>query len=513
MARTEARNDTGGSDLAARLGERLLEAGLLLQFSSDGTLQAANETAVFLMELAEDNLQQHAFSGLVGGDDLDPTELWEEISSGQRAVWKGSVNGVLSGSTYPMEFLATPFADDKEEARVAVHGRQLETVDVVEDAPAASGPAAALGEYVGLIEYDSEGNVLSANDRACMALEFYGEDMAGRKHESLWPDSETNKPEYVEFWEKLRQGRIVEGRHVHLTNEGNLLWLQSTFVPVKGDDGMLASVVQCLMDINEATVAAIASERFHTEIAGQTTLAEYDADGHVIDASEPFCKVLGYDKAKVIGKKLEKLLDEEFARGAAFKAAWDAVREGRSATIDLLHRSASGDGLWLRSIMIPLMDGNGRLNSIVEVGSDIHEMRERLEALELRYAAMSEVLCMVELSPAGTVQAANKRFCIETGGYESDYLGKDYKMFVPEDVLKSPSMSSSGTDCARASGYRATIVVSVWMDVKSGSRQRTRPSRQRAKCVRKQSSPLARIRHKSNHMSRKLKARSVQSRR
>jgi methyl-accepting chemotaxis protein len=65
-------------------------------------------------------------------------------------------------------------------------------------------------------------------------------------------------------------------------------------------------------------------------------------------------------------------------------------------------------------------------------------MRTRLATLETRYAAISDVLSIVELSPSGTVQAANKRFCIETGGYENDYLGKDYKMFVPEDVLKSP---------------------------------------------------------------------------
>jgi methyl-accepting chemotaxis protein len=438
MAKTDTPTDAGGNDLAARLGERLLENGLLLQFSATGTLMGANEAAVFLMELSEDGLQNYEFTGILSGDGLDPFSLWDEVASGVRASWKGSVQGVLSSTSYPVDFIATPFTDADGEARVAVHGRQIEQSDAMVDAPPASGPAAALGEYVGLIEYDSEGNVLSANDRASMALEFYGEDMAGRAHDTLWPDSETNKPDYVEFWEKLRQGRIVEGRHVHVTNEGNHLWLQSTFIPVKGDDGVLKSVVQCLMDVNEATVAAIAAERFHTEVAGKTTLVEYDADGHVVDASDAFCKVLGYDKGKLIGKKIEKLLDQEFARGAEFKAAWEGLPEGRSSTIDLFHRAASGDGIWLRSVVIPLRDGNGRLERIVEVASDIHTMRERLDALELRYAAMGDVLSIVELSPSGTVQSANKRFCIETGGYEADYVGKDYKMFVPDDVLKSP---------------------------------------------------------------------------
>jgi len=438
MAKTDAGTDAGGNELVTRLGERLLEAGLLLQFSSTGTLSKANEAAIFLMELSEDGLENYDFAGLVSGTGLDPASLWEEISSGIRGSWKGAVQGALSNTAYPMDFIATPFADSDGETRIAVHGRQVETASSEPATPTASGPAAALGEYVGLIEYDSEGNVISANDRASMALEFYGEDMAGRAHDTLWPDSETNKPDYVEFWEKLRQGRIVEGRHLHLTNEGNTIWLQSTFVPVKGDDGILTTVVQCLMDVNEATVDAIAAKRFHGEISAKTTLVEYDADGHVIDASDEFCKTLEYDKGKLIGKKIEKILDEEFSRGTAFKSAWETLIEGRPSSIDLPHSTAAGERIWLRTVMIPFMDGNGRLDRIVEVGSDIHEMHERLEALELRYAALSDTLCMVELSPSGTVKAANKRFCIETGGYETDYLGKDYKMFVPDDVLKSP---------------------------------------------------------------------------
>lgn len=431
-----------GGTLAARLGEKLLAQGCLIQFCADtGQLLEVNEAAAFLLETAEEGPFEHGFDALISGDDLDTGELWQEIATSIRDSWTGSLTGTLSQSAYPATFLAVRI-EGADGDRVAVHARQTEAVSAASETAGAMSEAAtmaaALGEYVGLIAYDGDGQVTFANDRAAMALEFYGEDMAGRPHDSLWPQSETSKPDYVEFWEKLRQGRIVEGRHRHVTNEGNDLWLQSTFVPVKSPDGGLDSVVQCLMDVTEATEAAIAAEMFRAAVAGQAILAEYDAEGHVLDASDGFCQALGHDRTKLIGKKLDKLLDREFARGTDFAAAWDAAGEGRTALADLHHRTSEGEGLWTRSVLIPVTDDTGRVRRIVEIATDIHVMRSRLDLLEARYAAISDVMCIAEISPAGTVQSANKRFCIETGGYETDYVGKDYAMFVPEDVQKSP---------------------------------------------------------------------------
>ncbi|MDG4648411.1 PAS domain-containing protein [Roseibacterium sp. SDUM158017] len=437
MAKAVTNVTPDASGLAALLGGKLLENGLLLEFSAEtGCLLSANEAALFLLELSQDGLSDHGFESLLSGDGLDAGALWQELVAGARSSFRGAAVGVLSQSSFPVDILAGVVMEDGGAARIAVHGRQIDTA-AAEAAPA-TGPAAALADYVGLIEYDPDGNILSSNDRANMALEFYGEEMAGRSHESLWPDSETTKPDYVEFWEKLRQGRIVEGRHLHITNEGNGLWLQSTFVPVKDGEGILRSVVQCLMDVNEATEAAIEAERFHAAIAGGAVMVQYDPDGHVTDASDSFCKVLGHDRGKLIGKQIEKLLDKEFARGTEFGAAWTAAGEGRAVEIDLHHRTASGDGAWMRAVLVPILDATGKLARLLEIASDIQAMRERLDFLESRYAVISDVLCMFELSAAGTIQAANKRFCIETGGYENDYIGKDYKMFVPEDILKSP---------------------------------------------------------------------------
>ncbi len=442
-AENNAENEAQAGALAARLGERLLAHGSLIQFSAEtGQLLEVNDAAAFLLETDVEGPYDHGFDALVGGDDLDAGQLWQEVQSGARDAWTGSLTGTLSQSAYPAAFLAAR-VEGADGDRIAVHARQIETAGA--PAPEAGGApseaaamAAALGEYVGLIAYDADGQVTFANDRAAMALEFYGEDMAGRSHDSLWPDSETSKPDYVEFWEKLRQGRIVEGRHLHVTNEGNALWLQSTFVPVKSADGGLDSVVQCLMDVTEATEAAIVAERFRSAVAGEATLAEYDPEGHVLDASDAFCKALGHDRTKLIGKNIRKLLDREFARGTDFASAWETAGEGRPAAADLRHSTAEGDSHWTRCMLIPIVDGTGRVQRIVELASDINVMRQRLEFLETRYAAISDLMCIAEISAAGTVQAANKRFCIETGGYENDYIGKDYAMFVPEDVQKSP---------------------------------------------------------------------------
>lgn len=437
MAKAENTARTPADDLATRIGQRLLENGLLLQFDAEtGQLACANDAAVFLLELSEDALADYWFDGLVRVDEIETGLLWEEVLAGTRGRWRGRMAATLSGTEHPVEVLATRFSDAGAQ-RVVLHASQ-----VPQDTPTGPGQdvcpqAAALADYVGLIEYDPDGTILWANDRAGMALEFYGEELAGRGHDSLLPESETNRPEYVEFWEKLRQGRIVEGRQVYRTNEGAQLWLQSTFVPVKGDDGMLSSVVQCLMDVTETTERAVVSDRFHQGVRSAAMIMEYDGDGHVAALSDAFATALGIDEQKLVGREIGKTLDAEFARGTEFGAAWTAVQEGRTATIDVCHRTESGGSLWVRSVFIPLTNSGGSVDRILQVGSDIDAMRDRLGFLETRYAALNDVLNIFELSAAGTVNAANKRFCIETGGYETDYVGKDYRMFVPEDVQKS----------------------------------------------------------------------------
>ncbi|MBF9029986.1 PAS domain-containing protein [Rhodobacterales bacterium HKCCE3408] len=440
MAEPKAATTTQPADFAAVIGGRILEDGMLLVFSAEsGALVHANEAAIFLLEMSEDSLGDYDFQTIFAVQGEEAPDLWFELVAGARPRFSGALKGVLSMTETPVSVIAA--LSDADAPQIVLHATRADAPAGGGGGPAASGAFAGMDDFLGLVEYDPEGKVVAANERAETALEFFGGDLVGRPHEALWPKAETSKPDYVEFWEKLRQGRIVEGCHLHVTGEGNRIWLQSTFVPIRDASGMLKSVKQCMMDVNDVMTRADADDRMLTALRAALPMATFDADGYIRDATEAMCQGLATTQKALTGKAMTRLLDPEFQRGEAFTDAMTRVKDGFSVRLDIQHVTEDGDTFWTRSALVPVRDGEGALGGIVEVGFDITAERSRLDDLELRYRILNETLGIMDISSTGEILAVNKRYCIQTGLYEEDFLGKDYKAFVPNEVVHSADFS------------------------------------------------------------------------
>lgn len=434
MPQIEANTLTHNPDYAAVIGRRVLEDGFLLAFDAgDARLVHANDSAIFLLEMSEDGLSDHSFSTLFDRSGEDLADLWAELCAGARPRWTGALKATLSGTTVPVNVVAAFEAAGDAAGQVILHAAPIETQDGATSDHMFSG----LADYVGVIEYDADGAVISGNERAETALEFFGDGLIGQSLDKLWPKSETLKLEYSEFWDKLRQGRIVEGLRKHVSSEGNTVWLQSTYVPIRDDLGSLKSVKQCLMDVTDLAMKAKQDAALVDSIRDAAFMVAYDGEGHVCEASESACTLFEHLAADIVGKSMARLLHPEFQRSLEFKELLEKVKAGASVTGDLHHVSSQGTSLWVRSVLFPLLDNAGAVDGFVEIAFDITHERNRLQDLEARYAIVSDVMGVMDISASGEILAANKRHCIELGLYEEDLVGKDYKSVLPRDVTES----------------------------------------------------------------------------
>lgn len=420
--------------IAVSLGAALMQDGLLLGFDAgSGALKWANESATFLLELPDDGLGSYDFTTLFGGTDPESaSNLWMGLHMQDRATWTGALSGALSQTAFPVHCIGTKMAVDGGE-EIVFHACQMEL----------TAPAAAAGEgglldkfsdVLGLIEYDLDGIIRSTNDRARTALEFYGDDPAGTSMETIRPSSVTNDPAYVEFWEKLRQGRIVENCFAFLSQEGNDIWLQSTFLPVRNDDGMITAVLQCLMDVTDSRQEAERNAQIVDSLRAGMMLIEHGSDGRIADISPAMCNHLGLARIDTVGKSSKTLFQEDFSNREDFAALWEAEA---SHTADLPHITDAGQSAWTRSALLPLRGSDGKVRSVLEIAQDIEQDQTELNELRVRHELLNDLFCIVDLSAAGTVQAANKWFCFETQGDEKHYIGKNYTKFVPPDILQT----------------------------------------------------------------------------
>lgn len=429
------------ADYHAVIGERAVEDGMLLVFdATSGQLVYASQQAVFLLELSEDSLGDYSFIQICAPDGQGVDDLWSELTVGAARSWSGNLRGILSGTPTAVDVMATLADEHGVSPQVVLLARKAAVQGAAR--PAASGIVAGLDTYLGVIEFDPDGRVTAATDRAETALDYMSGDLVGKSHDTLWLRSETLKPEYIEFWDKLRQGRIVEGCYPHLNADGQTVWLQSTYVPIRDDSGVLRSVKQCLMDINDRVTRADADERLIQALTSSAPVMVYDLDGYVIDTSDAFCKKLGTNRSELTGRSIEKMLDPEFYRGTAFVDAMARVKEGLYARLDIHHQSEQGKSVWMRSALFPVRRVDGKIDRIVEVGFDITAEYYRLQDLELRYAVMGDALGIVDIAPTGEVIEANRKYLVQLGLSAEDIVGKDYRALIPADVQQSPSFAA-----------------------------------------------------------------------
>ena len=425
------------ASVATSFGEALLSSGELLTFdAATGALKTAGEQVIFQLEAAEDSLSSCMFTSIVQADGEDIFSVWEQLCAGGSQRWSGALRATLSETLHPGAFIGVH--QDGAEPEVILHYVPGESGGGGGSASDDS-PFAPLADVIGIVELDPDGVILKANDRASTALEYYGEDMAGVSQDQIWPDRISNSSEFIEFWEKLRQGRIVEGIFEHVTKEGGTLWLQSTFVPVRSPDGAIERVIQCLMDISDSISEARNHKRQAEIYWGHIPSIEYNADGHVVGANAPMAQLLEIDATEVVGKKMMRFLDNEFGMSAGFTEVWDAVRAGEVRNFDMYHTNSRNLGFWTRSTLIPRMGEDGTVETITEIACEITEIHEDLANLRERFEVMDKNFVLAEFALSGQLEKANQGYKAIVGTSDDDELKKiKHQDTVPKEFGDSP---------------------------------------------------------------------------
>lgn len=67
---------------------------------------------------------------------------------------------------------------------------------------------AALGRSLAIIEFDTAGKILGANENFCSALGYTLSEIKGQHHSMFVEPAYSRSPEYAAFWAKLARGEF-----------------------------------------------------------------------------------------------------------------------------------------------------------------------------------------------------------------------------------------------------------------------------------------------------------------
>ena len=224
----------------------------LIEFQPDGTILNANSNFLSLMgyTLAEVRGQHHRLFCEPGqSSSREYSEFWRRLASGEfvserflrrdkqgREIWlEGSYNPVLSASGR-VEKVVKIAADISVQVRMEQEQNSLIN---------------AINRSMAMIEFNLQGEVLTANDNFLNTMGYRLEDIRGKHHRLFCNREEADSAGYKSFWAQLNRGEYVSGRFQRVGRNGQPIWLRATYNPVFDSNGKLYKVVKFATDVTE----------------------------------------------------------------------------------------------------------------------------------------------------------------------------------------------------------------------------------------------------------------------
>lgn len=108
-----------------------------------------------------------------------------------------------------------------------------------------------VSENFAVIEFETDGTIITANDNFCDALEYDIKEIEG-KHHSIFVDSTYAKSaEYKKFWKDIANGITFTDEFLRITKSGKEIWIQASYCPIKNDKGEVVGAAKVAFDITE----------------------------------------------------------------------------------------------------------------------------------------------------------------------------------------------------------------------------------------------------------------------
>lgn len=114
---------------------------------------------------------------------------------------------------------------------------------------------AAISRSHAVVEFDTEGIVLAANENFLQALGYTLEEITGKHHRIFVDEAYSHTADYAQFWDKLRRGEYQAGEYQRVGKAGRQVWLQASYSPIRDLRGKPSKVVKFAIDITPQKLA------------------------------------------------------------------------------------------------------------------------------------------------------------------------------------------------------------------------------------------------------------------
>jgi len=247
----------------------------------------------------------------------------------------------------------------------------------------------AVDRSTAMIEFKPDGAIVSANENLLATMGYRLEEIVGQHHRLFCFPEYQASTDYRKFWQRLAAGEFIRERFLRRHKQGQEIWLEASYNPIKGPDGRIEGVLKLATDIT-TQVAREQEQNSMVEAIGRSmAVIAFNLKGEVLEANENFEQTMGYRLNEIRGKHHRMFCTREEADSAEYRQFWERLNKGEFFSGRFQRINRHGDTIWLSATYNPVFDASGRLYKVVKFARDVtglvRQQQAESEAAKLAY--------------------------------------------------------------------------------------------------------------------------------
>ncbi|AVH45336.1 chemotaxis protein (plasmid) [Agrobacterium tumefaciens] len=225
----------------------IADTGLNIRYMNDAVMELLKEAEADLKK----ELPRFDFAKLVGSN----IDIFHKNPSHQRnmlAALKTQHRATIWVGHRAFDLIVTPLLDGQKTTGFVVEWanakERLQNLDF-------AGQMVAINRVQGIIEFTTEGEIVSANENFLKAIGYRLDEIKGRSHSMLVDAEYAKSPEYKEFWDALRRGEFQAAEFTRYGKNGKLVVINASYNPIVDAKGKVTKVVKFATDVTERVQA------------------------------------------------------------------------------------------------------------------------------------------------------------------------------------------------------------------------------------------------------------------
>lgn len=224
----------------------------IIEFTSDGVITKVNDNFSHITGYPASELIGKHHQLLCDSTEVNSPEykaFWKRLNNGESfngEVLRKHKNGDdiwLEANYFPVK--------NMENKVIKILKIANDVTEQVKHSRSSDSLLSAINRSMAVIEFDMKGHVTNANQNFLTLMGYTLDEIKGQHHRIFCESDYVKSQKYIEFWEKLNEGRFIADNFKRINKYQSPVWLEATYNPIFDKNGKPYRVIKFATDITE----------------------------------------------------------------------------------------------------------------------------------------------------------------------------------------------------------------------------------------------------------------------